>query len=116
MEVLMVTALILMLLSIVVTVLMLSDIEIQKKRFRRYVKQIEEVGRIEKSVGWWDMKSAMFVRSGWWYVLPDPDKRPDLYSYPELREIRGIVLKNWKIIPWVALTGALSGLVFIMSL
>jgi hypothetical protein len=53
--------------SLIILVLLLQDVEVQKKMFRRYVRQIEKFGRIESKVTWWQMKRAMFVWSGWFY-------------------------------------------------
>lgn len=101
--------------SLIILVLLLQDVEVQKKMFRRYVRQIEKFGRIESKVTWRQMKRAMFVWSGWFYLLPEPDARPDLYAYAELRMIRANIRKNYQLLLWVGTTFVLcAGLLFIL--
>ena len=80
---------------------MLKDVEVHKKIFRRYVRQIEKTGGVEKKVNWWEIGHSLFVRSGWLYFLPSPNERPDLYAHLELREISEKINRNDVVIRWV---------------
>ncbi|MBK7102326.1 MAG: hypothetical protein IPH63_11155 [Flavobacteriales bacterium] len=104
--------------SLIILVLLLQDVEVQKKMFRRYVRQIEKFGRIESKVTWWQMKRAMFVWSGWFYLLPEPDARPQVSVYwlVGLRKvIRANIRKNYQLLLWVGTTFVLcAGLLFIL--
>jgi hypothetical protein len=101
MQVLAVTAFIIGLLTGVLLILMVQDIEVQRKIFRRYVKQIDENGRIQSEVRWSEMKYGFFIRSGWFYRMPSREERPDLAYYPELLEVRNRIGQNWRIIQWL---------------
>ena len=101
MAVLVVISIVIGLLSGVFLVLMFQDTEIQRKIFRRYVKQIDEYGRIRSEVKWGDMKYGFFIRSGWLYRMPSQEERPELAHYPELVAIREKIRLNWKVMPWL---------------
>ena len=87
----------------VAIILMVQDIEVQRKRFRRYLKQIDTNGGITEEVGWWEMRYGFFVRSGWLFWMPSESDRPDLAMYPELVLIRQMIKKDWRIIAWLSL-------------
>jgi hypothetical protein len=95
--------------------LLLQDIEVQRKMFRRYVKQIDEHGRILSEVKWAQMKHGFFIRSGWLYRMPSTEDRPDLAYYPELVAIRGKIRQNWRMVPWLAGVLAVCGVVYWLS-
>lgn len=84
----------------VITLLVLEDIEVQKKQFRPYLKQIEKDGSIHTKTSWIRMKFTPFVASGWFFRFPSTEERPGLDFYPELLEIRSNVKKNWNILIW----------------
>lgn len=100
------------LVSFAVLVLVLRDIDVRKKMFRRYVKQIDESGRITEEVSWWAMRYSFFVRSGWFYRMPSSKQRPDLRFFPELVRLRDEIERNWKLVPRLAVALALSLLLF----
>ncbi|MBK8227589.1 MAG: hypothetical protein IPK70_10495 [Flavobacteriales bacterium] len=81
---------------------MVRDTEVQKRMFRRYMKQLEGEGRISKQVTWGEMRYGLFILPAWFYRFPDPVTRSDVYSFVELREIRENVKRNWKVIAWLA--------------
>jgi hypothetical protein len=83
----------------VTLVLMLQDMDVQRRRFRRYVKQIEELGRIMSKVTWSQMRDGFFIHSGWLYRMPDFTERPDLALHPELVSIRRIIRRNLSVVP-----------------
>lgn len=95
-------SLVLSLLVWAILLLMVRDIEVQKRIFRRYVKQLDEEGLISKKVTWGEMRYGLFIFPAWFYRFPNPANRPDVYSYAELREIRENVKRNWKVIAWLA--------------
>lgn len=97
-------ALLLSIASGVAVLLILRDIEVKKKMFRRYVAQIDKEGSIHTKVSWHQMKNAMFIWPAWFYRLPNQTSRPDLTHWPELVEIRGDLRGNWKILRWSVLT------------
>ncbi len=111
-----VISMLLALVSGVLLVLMLQDTEIQRKTFRRYVKQIEEYGHIRSEVKWGEMKYGFFIRSGWLYRMPSQDERPDLACYPELVVIREKIRRNWRVLPWLAVVLLVCASAFALSI
>jgi hypothetical protein len=70
-------------------------------------------GQLGKPIGWYAMKHSPFVRPAWFFKIPKPKERPDLYSYPELVEVIGRVKRNWGVIRWILLVFIPSALIFL---
>jgi hypothetical protein len=115
MQVLAIAALLLGLAVGVALLLLIQDIEVQRKMFRRYVKQVDEHGRILSEVKWGSMKHGFFIRSGWLYRMPSIEDRPDLAYYPELVDIREKIQQNWRMVPWLLAVLMLCGVILWLS-
>jgi hypothetical protein len=91
-------SLILFLILAPILVLLISDIETQKRIIRGYIKQLDRNGGIMNEVTWEQMRSAIFVLPAWFFRIPDRNTRPDIYSYPQITEVILKVRQNWRLI------------------
>lgn len=95
--------------------LMLQDVEVQKRTVRRSMRRLDKEGQLGYPIGWYAMKYAPFVRPAWFFKIPKPDERPDLYSYPELLEVIGRIRRNWSVIRWILLVFIPSAIIFLVG-
>jgi hypothetical protein len=81
--------------------LMIQDVEIHKRMLRRYMRRLDKEGDLGTPIGWWTMKFTPFVLPAWFFNVPGPEDRPDLYSRPELVEIIEKIKRNQLVIKWI---------------
>jgi hypothetical protein len=109
-------AMIVFIFSGAVLALMLQDVEVQKRTLRRYIRRLDKEGQLGKLIGWFGMKHAPFVRPAWFFKVPKPEERPDLYSYPELVEVIERIKRNWVIIGWISLVFIPSAVIVLIGI
>lgn len=78
--------------------LMLQDVEIQKRILRRYMMRLEKNGELGEPIGWYSMKHAFLMRPAWFFKVPSPEQRPDIHSYPELVVVIDRIRRDWVVI------------------
>jgi len=108
--------LILFLFSGVLLMLMLNDLEVQKRMFRRYMQRLDRDGILGLPIGWLAMKFSPFVRPAWFFRLPKPSERPDLYNYSELVEVMARIDRNRFVIKRILLVFLPSALIMGLNL
>jgi hypothetical protein len=107
--------LIVFLFSVALLVLMIQDVEIQKRMLRRYMRRLDKEGDLGTSIGWWTMKFTPFVRPAWFFNVPSPERRLDLYSRPERVEIIEKIKRNQHIIKWILVVFVPSAAIVALS-
>jgi hypothetical protein len=65
------------------------------------MRRLDKEGDLGTPIGWWTMKFTPFVLPAWFFNVPGPEDRPDLYSRPELVEIIEKIKRNQLVIKWI---------------